>query len=390
MSRNLWTKKIVSVFLAGALCVCTPLSMLNASAEAAVDAGESQLGVKNAQLFDITYLDNGVKLLTDGEGSEKLLVPKETEIPEGYDDAMVIRTPVENVVYCSTTDVGMLKELGDESLYDTIAAVTTPVEYWTIQEVIDRLNSGEIAYIAQSETEAANIEEIATLNPDLVVIYAGELAAQMEPQLDELNIPYVTECLGSEESDEALMEWMKFYAALYNEDELADSIYEENLAKMDELMTAAQDVPEDEKPLVAYGMLFDGTVYTVGRDSRMAQTIERSGGIYALDLEGSGDVQISLEEFVDKARDADILIYSSLVDYTPDKVSLTEDADYGDPLLAEFRAYQNDEVFGYASDYYMSSAAVYEKFQDWIAMLHPELMEGYELKHFVRLPDSAE
>lgn len=146
-----------------------------------------------------------------------------------------------------------------------------------------------------------------------------------------------------------------------------------------------------EKGTAKAAMLFDGIVYTVSGDSRMAQTIEQAGGIYALkDLEGSGNVQISLEEFMDKARDADILVYSSMIQYTPDKISLTEDADYGDPLIAELKAYHDDTVYVYGMDYYMSSAAVTEKFEDWVAMIHPELMEGYELKHFVKLPDTAE
>ncbi len=423
MRRKEWMGKLLAMTLAGMMCVSLPAAGVCADAEGAgeeaVEAAEqettdaadenaeeaaadteedasgdaaeetgSELGLKYAQNFTIEYLDNDVKLITDGDGSQRLLVPKEAEVPEGYEDAVVIRTPVERAMICSTTHAGLITALGDPSLYDSLAVVTTPAEDWTIPEIVENLESGKTTYIAWEQYANGDIEEVVTLNPDVVLISGGDdVAVQLASQLDEVNIPYISVTEWMEPTGEGQLEWMKLFGALYNMDQEANDIFDAKIARMDELKAMAADVPEEEKPVVAWGMVYDGVVYTQGGDSPTAKTIEDAGGIYALkDLEGEGSVQVNMEEFLDKAKDADILIYSSLVTYTTDKAALLAE----DALLEEFAAYQNDRIYVYGKDYYINSTAVDEKFSDMVAIIHPELMEGYELMHSVKLPDAAE
>ena len=61
--------------------------------------------------FSIEYLDDGIKKVIDGEGRELILVPKEIDVPEEYADANVVRTPIENVLFMSSTQVCMLRPL---------------------------------------------------------------------------------------------------------------------------------------------------------------------------------------------------------------------------------------------------------------------------------------
>lgn len=391
MKRMNWTKRFLAGMLAGALCVCLPAAGIFAGAEAEqteAEAAESGLGLKYAQNFTIEYLDNDVKRITDGDGSERLLVPKDAEIPEGYEDAVVIRTPVERAMICSTTHAGLITALGDPSLYDSLAAVTTPAEDWTIPEIISNLESGKTAYIAWEQYAAGDIEEVVKLDPDVVLISGGdETAVQLAAQLDEVEIPYISVTEWMEPTGEGQLEWMKLFGALYNLDQQASDRFDEKMARMDELKEMASAVPEEERPVVAVGMVYDGVVYTQGGASSTAKTVEEAGGIYALqDLEGEGSVQVNMEEFLDKAKDADILIYTSLITYTPDKTALLGE----DELLGEFAAYQNDQVYVYGKDYYINGAAIDEKFSDMVAIIHPELMEDYELMHAVKLPDAAE
>lgn len=347
----------------------------------------ASLGLDYAKLYQIEYLENNVKLVTDGNGNELLLVPDDEEIPDGYGDKTVIRTPLKNALCCSTTHVGFIKSLGDESLYDTIAGVCTPVENWTIPQVVERMESGKIAYVAQDHWTAGNIEQITELKPDIALVGSDEATVQLCAQLDAVGIPYCVVTEWMEESTEAQLEWMKLFGAFYNLDEEADAIFEEKVARMNELKEKAAAIPESERPVVALGMIYDGIVYTQAGDSATARTIEAAGGNYALkDLEGEGSVQIGLEEFMDKAKDADILLYSSSITYTPDKKYL----EGLEPLLTEFKAFKNDTLYVYGAGYYMNSAAVDEKFEDMIAIIHPEMMEGYTLKHSEKLPDEVE
>lgn len=381
MKRTEMKKRVLSLLLTGVMCA--GMTSVWVSAEEA-----AELGIEHAELFTIDYLENDMKHVTDGDGRELLFVPRDAEVPEGYEDAQVIRTPIQAGLFCSTPQVGLLGALDDETLYDTIAAVTTEKDAWTVPEITERMENGQIAYVAQDHWTAGNMEEITTLQPDVVLISGGdESAVQLAAQLDEVEIPYVVITEWMEPTSEGKLEWMKLIGALYNLDEEADAIYDAKLETVAELKEAAAAVPEEERPVVAVGMIYDGVVYTQGKDSSTAKEIESAGGVYALnDLEGEGSVQIGMEEFVDKAKDADVLIYSSQITYTPSKEYLAE----LEPLLTEFKAYQNDTVYVYAKDYYMASAAVDEKFEDLVAIVHPELMEGYELIHSLKLPETAE
>ena len=50
------------------------------------DLPATGLGIRNAQNFDIQYLADGVKLMTDSAGWELLLVPEGGTAPAGYGD----------------------------------------------------------------------------------------------------------------------------------------------------------------------------------------------------------------------------------------------------------------------------------------------------------------
>ena len=368
----------------------------NADAEAAAGesddetgtSGESEISIEYASMFDIEYLENNVKLITDGDGNQRLLVPRDGEIPEGYEDVVVIRTPVERVLYCSATEVSSLEAIGGSELYDSVVGVSAPVEDWTIPEIIEGMENGTIAYVVQNDQTAANVEDVADLAPDLVMMSGGQPgAATLGTQLDEVGIPYIIDSGWMEETNEGYMEWLKLFGALYNMDQEAADVFEAKLARIDELKNMTAQIPEEERPVVAIGSFYDGVVYTQGSESSTAERIAEAGGVYALnDLAGDGSMQISMEEFLDKAKDADIMIYTSVITYSPDKAYLEAQ----EPLVTEFKAFQDDNIFVYAKDYYMSGADADEKFEDLVAIVHPELMEGYEMQHMVRLPDTAE
>ncbi len=382
MKRKEAFKRVLAAALVGVLTLGTGLTGVWAEAE------ESSLGLDYAQNFTIQYLDNDVKVVTDGDGRELLLLPKDAEAPEGYEDAQVISTPIERAMICSTTHAGLINSLGDPSLFDSIAVVTTPKEDWTIQEIMDNLDDGTTQYIAWDAYGNASIEDVVTAAPDVVILSGGdETAVQHASQLDEVGIPYISVTEWMEQAGEGQLEWMKLFGALFNMDQQADEIFDQKIADMNALKEKASQVPEEERPVVAVGMVYDGVVYTYGGGSSTAKTIESAGGTYAMkDVEGEGSMQINMEEFVDLAKDADILIYSSMVTITTDKEELLTE----DPLLGEFAAYKNDQIYVYGKDYYINSTAVDEKFSDMVAIIHPELMEGYELKHSLKLPDVSE
>jgi iron complex transport system substrate-binding protein len=351
-------------------------------------ANTSRFSITHAKLFNIAWLEKGVKLVTDGNGRETLLVPRGAEIPAGYDSIPVIRTPIEKGFFMSTTYVGLLDALENEALFDTVGAVITPVQDWTTAGIIRRMNSGKTLHIPwEGMGQAGDIEGVARLKPDIIFSgpdNQGSIIAYTES--GAIDFPYVVISEYLEETGEAMIEWIKFIAAFYNLDAEADAVYGKKLARMTELREQAAAIPREQRPVVATGSQWMGIVYMSGAESRGALELAAAGGINAFaDIPGKGSMQVNLEEFVRKGKDADILIYTSMLLYTPDKQALLAES----PLFAEFKAFQNDRVYVFSKGYYMDSAKVDVKFEDLIAILYPDLFPDRELTFYVKLPDAA-
>jgi iron complex transport system substrate-binding protein len=379
--------KISTIVLAcitvlGALGGCQPTSG-GGQGSGAGNGSESDFKINYAEKFSIRYMADDIKLVTDSDGRELLLVPKETAVPSGYDNAILIRTPISHAFYGSTTHVGLLGALDKDSLYDSISAVATAESSWTTPQILERFASGQIVYMPTSNYGLAEAEAVLDLNPDVYfTVAAPDLGRQT--QYEEVGITYVAVGEWLEKSNQAYLEWIKFFGAFYNEDELAASVFEAKLARMDEVRAMVTDIPDSERPVVVYAQVWSGIVYTQATNSTSAKEIQNAGGVYYLsDLIGEGSQQISMEEFFANARDADVIVWTGLLSYTPDKAALLEI----DPLFAECLAFQNDRVYIFASDYYMNSAAVDVKFEDMVTIFHPELMPDHELRLIIRLPD---
>ena len=359
--------------------------------ENAVPAADGVLKteIKYAKNFAITYLPDQVKLLTDSDGNRRLLVPRGKEVPSGHEGVQVIPTPINHVLYTATPQVGFIdalsKALGNDSLFASIGGVMNSPEEWVIPQILDGLARGTIEYIPQDYRTVVNIESVVSLSPELV--FTGGLEESqvlLRAMLDEADIPYVTVTNWTEPDNDAGLEWIKFFAAFYNLDALADEVFETKLARIEELSNITADIPDPERPTVAFAMVYEGIVYTQGGQSTTAQELYRAGGLYTFrDIPGKAGITLGMEEFINRAQDADVLIYTSLPAYCPDKKALLDI----DPLLGELRAFKEDRVFILDKGYYMNSAGADEKFLDTVFMLHPELMSGYTLKNYVRLPD---
>jgi iron complex transport system substrate-binding protein len=233
---NLRTKRIPFVvfvcFVVILLSSCSKKTNTNVQS---ADDRSAHLGVRNAKLFNIDYMAGGVKLLRDNEGNELLLVPHDVAVPVAYKDKRVVRTPIQRAFFMSTTHVGLLIALEDESVLDSVAAVIVEESDWTIPSIVERFKQGQIHYIPGTMQTGVNIETLVALNPDMVFSSAGyESSVKLFPKLDELGINYMEVSEYLEESNVAGLEWIKFLAAFYNLDEEAGAVYEKKRAHLRE------------------------------------------------------------------------------------------------------------------------------------------------------------
>ena len=121
-------KKTIFAFL-------TALILLLSSCIAAVDTGAGPgeassnfMKVEHSNAFSLEYLEDGAKLPTDADDQKFLLVPRGEAAPEGYEDAILLYTPVERAVSFSTTQVGMISHY--DGILDYFAGVSADAGTW--------------------------------------------------------------------------------------------------------------------------------------------------------------------------------------------------------------------------------------------------------------------
>jgi iron complex transport system substrate-binding protein len=357
------------------------------AAETAVQPETSKYSVDYTDAFSIEYIDESkdIKLVTDAEGNKFLLVPKAvvvpTNLPSGCEDATVVRTPISNVVYASTTQVFMLRPFGD--LWDSVRGVSSLAGTWGSEfpEIEAGLADGSIFCTSTTGgMEGFDYEAIADADPDMVFLYTGDYGqTDLLNKCKELGITCAVDNEYLEESYLGRLEWIKFIAAFYNRDEDAANYFDSQLALDENMKQTVSGV--EAKTKVAWASVYSGTVYVPGNESYVAKQIEAAGGDYIFkDIDGTGSATLTLEEFYDKLAEADVLIYSSTTTYCSGLSAILENM----PLASDTKVFTNDNVWLFNSNYYLGTDESVTQTTDIAAILNPDLYKDYTIKYFVK------
>lgn len=329
--------------------------------------------------FQIEKLDQGIKKVTDGEGRELILVPKElSKVPAEYEKSTVIRTPVEKAVFLSSTQVCTFRTMNDESILDSIAGVQGTEEEWAdVPGVAKRITSGKILNIGGEGMGEPDYEKIQSLNPDIVFVYTGSSPQTAQiAKFEELGINYAVDNEYMEKSYLARMEWMRFILTFYN----ADSEVDKAMTKAQENIDAAKEkIAGKEQPKVAVFNVYDGTVYGTSNDSWVGNMLADMGGVNVF-----GDVKdqtITMEKAFELAQSADIIIYASTPAYTKDMKAIMD----AFPQLAECKAYENDRVYQYTDSFWHGIDQSDIMATDLAAVIYPEVFENQTLTYYAKV-----
>ena len=149
------------------------------------------------------------------------------------------------------------------------------------------------------------------------------------------------------------MEWIKLYGILLGREEQAEQVFSAQ-------ETAVQPILSQEPTgkSCAFFSLTTNNLATVRKGSDyVARMIEMAGGSYVFaDLTDSGNnlatINLSLEDFYAGAKDADVLLYNSTIEGS---IASTEQLVEKCPLLAQFKAVQNGNVWCTAQSLFQQS-----------------------------------
>lgn len=342
--------------------------------------------IKYAKGFNIINYGDDIKLVTDGEGQKYFLVPSVMGeipvIPKEATDAVIVRTPVQNAIFGSATQLGTLLAIATDDVLDSIGGVSTDQFTWFIDSIEERLADGRIAFIGGDGSTDPDYEMITALEPDIAFLFTGDYGQQdIVEKLSELNILSTIDNEYLENGYMSRLEWLRFLAAFYNLDEEAEAY----MAEQETLVKAVKlEVADLDKPKVVWASIWKGIVYVTGADSYVAKQISDAGGDYMFADYGDTTAGITMEEFYSVAKDADILVYASSAMWmtNPTTEGIVELA----PVLAEMKAVKDGNVYAFNDDYFTAAYKGARAVKDLAAIFHPGLYDDWSIESYVVLP----
>jgi iron complex transport system substrate-binding protein len=296
---------------------------------------------------------------------------------------LVVQVPVERMVLMSATHVALVERLREyaPNIWDRVAGIMWGRSYqWFFPEVERRFAEGKLVDVGAAWSP--DYEKLIALKPDLVMIYifGGD---GVRSKLEELKLPYVVNSEWLENTLLGRFEWIKFVAAFFGLDEVGARVFRlvELRYQLISTKVSASMATLNIKPVkVAWFSVYKGTVYVAGGPSYVANSIYDLNAVYAFSDLKETSSPVSLEEFVARARDADVLVLST--ELIQSLEALTNEI----PQVAEFKAVREGRVYRFNSNIYQLGYMDTEGwFLDLASMLYPELFPDHTLSYFVAL-----
>ena len=161
---------------------------------------------------------------------------------------------------------------------------------------------------------------------------------EVQEKLEQFGIPVMVERSSYESHPLGRTEWMKLYAVLLGKEDVAETAFKEQSDKLDKVL--ASDDKDTGKTVAFFYINSTGAVNVRKNNDYVSNMIELAGGKYVPEDTGESDNALStmnmqMEEFYAKAKDADYIIYNSTID---GELSTIDELLAKSNLLADFKA----------------------------------------------------
>lgn len=279
----------------------------------------------------------------------------------------IIKTPISKVVVTSTTHIPSLEMLG---VIETLKGFPN-LAYISSTLARKRIEQDSILELGQNES--LNTELAIELQPDAVITFGVAGENKSVNSLQRAGIPVLYNGDWVEKNPLGKAEWIKFFGALYNKEQEADSIFkhiEQSYAATQRLLANITT-----RPTVLSGAMYRDVWYLPKGDSWQAKVLADAGGAYLwADTEGTGSSALSVESVLEKAQRAHYWIapaqYTSYAKLKSDN-----------PVYAQFEAFKNKKVYTFAKATGAAGGLLYYELapnrpdlvlRDLAKILHPE------------------
>ena len=272
-----------------------------------------------------------------------LIVPEGMSVPaDAPKDAIILKQPVSNLLVSSTPVTSLINAVG---ALDAISLTTYDVGSWYIDEVIDAMNAGKLTYIGEHKEPDY---ELITASGATVAFWSTMLTDEVKAQVEQLGLRIVLDQSAEEDHPLARVEWAKLYGAIFNLEEKAEEVFNTQAGYVNEIAK----LEDSGKTVAIFYITSKGKLYARNADDYMAKMVDLAGGAYALPDVGVGEVgtvNMEMEAFYDKAKDADYIIYVWNLGGKPETLA---DLLARSEVIAEMKAVKEGNVWCTTPDFF--------------------------------------
>ncbi|WP_373214708.1 ABC transporter substrate-binding protein [Blautia obeum] len=375
--------KMLCVLTAAVFCMTAPAVVQAAQNEKQTEAAQEEeikdreiaqelagmkydhsLELQYADQFAVDYYEGGYALITIAGGERFLLVPEDKEAPEGLDaDISVIQKPVQNIYLVATSAMDLFCALDG---LDSISLSGTNADGWYIDKAKKAMEDGDIAFAGKYS--APDYELILSKNCDLAIestmIYHQP---EVQEKLEKFGIPVLVEHSSYESHPLGRTEWIKLYGVLLGKEDQAQKLFQEQVDKL----KSVEDSENTGKTVAFFYINSMGAANVRKSNDYVSKMIELAGGEYifhdpAEDDNALSTMNMQMEEFYAKAKDADYIIYNSTIDGELDSI---DELLAKSSLLADFKAVKDGNVWCTGQNLFQETMGLATMIEDIHTML---------------------
>lgn len=295
-------------------------------------------------------------------------------------DAIIINVPIKKIVVTSTTHIPSLEMLGVEN---TLVGFPK-LDYISSKKVRSLIHQNKITELGNNQ--ALNIEQLLSLQPDVIIGYGLDNSNPVLTNIEKSGLKVMFNGDWNEQNPLGKAEWIKFFGALYDKSDLANTIFEKIEKEYYKTLHLVQ--PITKRPTVLAGDIFEDKWYLPQGTSWAASFLKQAKGNYLWsDTKGTGSLGLSFETVFDRAKNADIWITSG-------QFSTLKEMTLSNPHYEQFKAFKTKNVYSFNRKKGEKGGVLYYELapnrpdiviKDLVKILHPHLLKNYKPYFFEKL-----
>ncbi len=343
----------LSLLLTGCTASDIPSDTASSPASSSVSiTGEMEL--QFAEQFSVSFRSDSCAEITSG--TEKFLfVPEGADVPEG-NTLPVIPELHENIYLAASSAMDLFMACGAK---DCIGFTSTGAANWSIEAVKKAVENDDIFYVGKYS--APDYEFLLSENCRLAIESTMIThSPEVKEKLTGLGMTVFTERSSYEQHPLGRLEWIKLYGLLTGHRDEAEKFFSEKLASFE--CISGNTVSEENKKTAAFFYITSAGYVNVRKPGDyVSKMIELAGGKYIFTNEDLGTdeselstINMQMEDFYQKAKDADFIIYNSTIEGT---VGSTAELLAVSGLFKDFKAFRDGNVYCTGQNMFQETSA---------------------------------